>query len=342
MNSNVQRKKGELIMKKFSIKVFALVIALTMVAACFVGCAKKEEIVIYTSIEDYRVEYMQKRLNEQFPDYKITVEYKDSGSHAAAIKAAGKDVACDITHDLEYGHAQAIAADGALADLTGIVDFSVFSEDIVESKYYLPEVRNGGAIIINPAVLEREGIDAPKSYADLLDPKYKGLISMPNPASSGTGYMFLLNLVNEWGEEEALEYFDALSENVLSFTSSGSGPVNALIGGEVAVGLGMTSQAVTKINEGAELDIVFFEEGSPYSVYGQGIIAGREENEAVVEVFKFLANEITEEMNELYYPEKLFADKSFSVENFPKDIVYGDMSNNTAERKDALLKKWNH
>lgn len=329
-------------MKKFSIKVFALVIALTMVAACFVGCAKKEEIVIYTSLEDYRLEYVQKRLNEQFPDYKITVEYKDSGSHAAAIKAAGKDVACDITYNLEYGYAEAIAADGVFADLTNIVDFSSFSEDVVKSNYYLPQERNGGAIIINPAVLEREGIDAPKSYADLLDPKYKGLISMPNPASSGTGYMFLLNLVNEWGEEEALEYFDALAENVLSFTSSGSGPVNALIGGEVAVGLGMTSQAVTKINEGAELDIVFFEEGSPYSVYGQGIISGREENEAVVEVFKFLANEITEEMNELYYPEKLFADKSFSVENFPKDIVYGDMSNNTAERKDALLKKWNH
>ena len=329
-------------MKKICLRVLAFLIALTAVAACFVGCAKKEEIVIYTSLEDYRIEYVQKRLDEQFPDYKITIEYKDSGSHAAAIKAAGKDVACDITYNLEYGYAQAIADDGILADLTGIVDFSIFSEDVVKSKYYLPQERNGGAIIINPAVLEREGLEAPKSYKDLLDPKYKGLISMPNPASSGTGYMFLLNLVNEWGEDEAFEYFDALSENVLSFTSSGSGPVNALISREVAVGLGMTSQAVTKINEGAELDVVFFEEGSPYSVYGQGIIAGHEENEAVVEVFKFLATEITEEINRLYYPEKLFADKSFSVENFPENIVYGDMSNNTSERKDALLKKWNH
>ena len=329
-------------MKNIPFKLLVVIIAIATVSACFVGCAQKEEIVIYTSCEDYRVEYMQKRLNEQFPDYKITVEYKDSGAHAAAIKAAGKDVACDITYNLEYGYAQAVADEGILADLTRIVDFSVFTEDVVKSKYYLPQERNGGAIIINPAVLEREGLDAPKSYEDLLDPKYEGLISMPNPASSGTGYMFLLNLVNEWGEDKAFEYFDALSKNVLSFTSSGSGPVNALIGGEVAVGLGMTSQAVTKINEGAELDIVFFEEGSPYSVYGQGIIAGHEENEAVVEVFKFLATEITEEMNELYYPEKLFADKRFSVENFPKDIVYGNMSNNTSERKDALLKKWNH
>ena len=323
-------------------KLFLVALALMMVAACFTGCAKKKEILIYTSCEDYRVEYMQKRLNEQFPDYKITVEYRDSGSHAAAIKASGKDVACQITHDLEYGHAQTIAADGILADLSDIVDFSVFSEDLVESKYYLPEVRNGGAIIINKTVIEREGLDVPTSYEDLLDPKYKGLISMPNPASSGTGYMFLLNLVNAWGEEEAFEYFDALSENVLSFTSSGSGPVNALVGGEVAVGLGMTSQAVTKINEGADLEILFFEEGSPYSVYGQGIIAGNEDDEAVVEVFKFIATTLTEEMNELYYPEKLFADKSFTIKNFPENIVYGDMKDNTAARKEELLKKWSH
>ena len=319
-----------------------IVLSLFMIATCFTGCSKKEEIIIFTSCEDYRVEYMQSRLNEQFPDYKIIIEYKDSGSHAAAIKAAGKDVACHITHDLEYGYAQTIASDGILADLTGIIDFSAFSEELVESRYYAPEVRNGGTIIINPAVLEREGIDAPTCYEDLLDPKYKDLISMPNPASSGTGYMFLLNLVNEWGEDEAFEYFDALSKNVLSFTSSGAGPVNSLINGEAAIGLGMTSQAVTKINEGAELELVFFEEGSPFSVYGQGIIAGNEENSAVVEVFKFLATTVTEEMNELYYPEMLFKNKTVSIKNFPENIIYGDMSNNTSERKDALLKKWNH
>ena len=55
------------------------------------------------------------------------------------------------------------------------------------------------------------------------------MISMPNPKSSGTGYMFCKALVNEWGEEKALEYFDKLSENILSYTSSGSGPINALI-----------------------------------------------------------------------------------------------------------------
>ena len=85
------------------------------------------------------------------------------------------------------------------------------------------------------------------------------MISMPNPKSSGTGYMFCKALVNEWGEEKALEYFDKLSENILSYTSSGSGPINALIMKEAAIGLGMTPQAVAKINEGqAQLKIKYF------------------------------------------------------------------------------------
>ena len=62
--------------------------------------------------------------------------------------------------------------------------------------------------------------------------------------------MFLKALVNSMGEEEAFAYFDKLSENILQFTSSGSGPVNSLVSGEAVIALGMTPQAVTQINEG--------------------------------------------------------------------------------------------
>ena len=130
----------------------------------------------------------------------------------------------------------------------------------------------------------------------------------------------LLSLVNAWGEEEAFEYFDKLSDNVLSFTSSGSGPVNALVCKEVAIGLGMTAHAVQEINDGENLEVIFFEEGSPYSLYGQGIIAGNETDEAVVEVFTYLAGELSEELCAAFYPEKIYADKDFTLEKFPQNI----------------------
>ena len=332
-------------MKNLLSRVLSLTLAAVMFSAClsFTSCGeKKKRIVIYTSAEDFQVEYMQDKLNETFPDLDIVLEYKSSGDHAAILKSAGTKAECHITHDLEYGYAAELEKLGVLANLDGLVDFSQFTEDTTPSLCYSPELRNGGAIILNMDVIEAKNLDIPTSYEDLLDPQYKNLISIPNPKASGTGYMFLLSLVNAWGEEKAFSYFDKLSENLLSFTSSGSGPVNALVGKEVAVGFGMTAHAVQEINNGENLKIVFFEEGSPYSLYGQGIIAGKENDEDVVKVFKYIATQLTIEKCERFYPEKIFKDKDFTIENYPSDISYADMSNNTPERKAALLDKWNH
>lgn len=149
-------------------------------------------------------------------------------------------------------------------------DFSVFLDEIVPaSRKVVPECKNGGCIIISPSALKEKGLAVPASYEELLDPGYRGLISMPSPSSSGTGYMFLRQLVNEWGEDEAFAYFEKLTENILHYTSSGSGPVNDLIQGEAAIGLGMTAQAAVEIADGADLQIIFFGEGSPYSMVRQ-------------------------------------------------------------------------
>lgn len=329
-------------MKKILRAAFvALFIAATL-AASLVGCAAKKKVIIYTSMEDYRIEYMQKKLDEKFPDYDVVLEYKSSGEHATTLKAAGKNSECDITYNLEYIYAQELADLGVLANLDGISDFSVFVDDMVESTYYLPQEKLSCAIAVNTESLRERKLPAPASYEDLLDPMYKGLISMPNPASSGTGYAFLLNLVNEWGEEAAYEYFDKLSENILSFTSSGSAPVNSLVSGEVVIAFGMTSQTVLKINEGAPLEFLEFEEGAPYAKYAQGVIAGKETDKAVMEVFEYLSTELTMANHQLYFPDTLYKDVKAHVDNYPDDIKYGNMSNYDYKTKGELLDKWKH
>ena len=323
-------------------KYLAAVLAV-MLCVLLPGCADSTEnsVVIYTSAENYRVDHMRQRLAEEFPQYDIYFEYMTTGNQAAKLLAEGTDTDCDITYDLEYTYLERLAEAGVLADLSEY-DYSVFCEDAVKSTYYMPDYRNGGAVIVNPGVLQRYGLEKPSCYEDLLKPEYKNLISMPNPATSGTGYMFLLAMVNARGEEAAFAYFDALAENVLQFTSSGSGPVNALIQGEAAIGLSITGTAVTAINDGAELEILFFEEGSPYALYGQGIIAGREDRQAVREVYDFLYSTYGYENCENFYPEPIYANRIFTVENYPSDIAYCDMSGDTSARKEQLLSKWKY
>ena len=129
-------------------------------------------VVIYSGAEEYRNEYFLKRLKEEFPDYDISIEYMPTGNLAAKLAAEGTSTDMDIFYDLDYSYAGLV--EQYLADVSNY-DQSIYLEDcIVKSNKYLCEVRNGGAIIINPDVLAAKGLAEPTSYADLIKPEYKG------------------------------------------------------------------------------------------------------------------------------------------------------------------------
>ena len=327
-------------MKKALSLVCLLLAACLLLSSCGTGTSAKDnnKVVVWTSGEDYKNDNYLRGLQAKFPEYEFVMEYMNSSTIAAKILAEGKNTVCDIILSNEYGYLEMCSEHLATLDS---FDFSIFLEEIVPaSKKYTPEVKNGGAVIINRDVITARGLEVPTSYEDLLDPQYKGLISMPNPASSGTGYMFLRNLTNAMGEDQAFEYFTKLTENILQYTSSGSGPINALVQGEVAIGLGMTSQAVVEINQGAPLEILFFQEGSPYSMYGNAVLAKSADRACVMEAFTFLATEMCKDNHEKYFPDQIFKDYKAEIEGFPTDINYGDMSNDTLEEKERLVSKW--
>lgn len=322
-------------------RIIALALALVMLLGVMSSCSKeREKVVIYTVAATNRLEDMTKQLAEKFPDYDITISYISTGELAAKLLAEGTETECDIVHDLSYPYLDQLETAGTLADLSGMVDYSRFMDDVVTSNHYVIECRTGGAIVLNTEVMAEKGLDEPKSYEDLLDPQYKGLISMPNPNSSGTGYMFLKSLVNAWGEEAAFDYFEKLSANVLQFTSSGNAPLNSLVSREVAIGLCMTMSSVQQINAGEPLKILFFKEGSPSAMYGQAIIEGKQERQCVKDVFEYLTTDFLDFTLENYVPEQVYKDKTFTMENSPENIVYSDMSGNTSEEQERLLSMW--
>ena len=323
-------------------KIIYLAVVLFLLGMA-VSCEKKEsnEVLIFTSSEDFRIEHLQNRLNEQFPRYSVTVNYMTTGSLAAKLKAEGTVTDCDIIGELDSAYLEGILDN--LADLSSM-NTSIFLDDLIPShKRYLPFYRSSGSIIINESFLAGRNIPVPASYRDLLRSEYRGIISMPNPRSSGTGFFFLKNLVNEWGEDAAFEYFDRFAENVLQFTSSGSGPVNALIQGEVGIALGMTFHAVNTINRGIPLRIEIFQEGSPYMIYGMAMIRGKDSRQAVREVFDFYVNVLTMEDKELFAPEQVFKNQVNNIPNYPQNIRYANMRGiEDLDEKDRLLEIWRH
>lgn len=329
-------------MKKLK-KAAAIALTAAICAGMFSGCSSKKTITIYSSAEDYRNEHARQMLKEKFPEYEISLVDISTGDLAAKIAAEGKDSDADIILELETTYLEKVS--DSLAELS-TVDFGIFEEAYVpESHKYTPWLLMSGAVIVDTKTLADKGLEKPTSYDDLLKPEYKGLISMPNPKSSGTGYIFLLNMVNERGEEAAFEYFDKLAENISGkgFTTSGSGPVKELLQGEAAIGLGMTFQAATEITNGAEFEILFFEEGAPYTTYSSAVVAGKETDEDVMKVFDYILSDVSPEDKRLYNPEKIFKNQEGSLENFPENIPYGNMEGiRDIDLKESLLEKWNH
>ena len=324
-------------------RVIALVLVIVMLLGVCSGFTKgREQIIIYsTDVQSY-IDTLQELFAERFPDYDIIIEAIATGQQARLL-AEGTDTECDISMQLTYNNYHQLEEAGLLADLSDVVDFSRYNDDVNLSTYYSLEDLLIGAIEVNTDMLEKLGLPEPTSYEDLLDPQYKGLIVAADPRTSGTGYMHLKSLVNAWGDEEAFDYFEKLAENVIQFTGSGSGVTNSVIQGEAAIGLGDVTLATEAIAAGEPLKMLFFEEGAPYTLYGQAIIAGKEERQCVREVFQYMTGEMWEEIEEKFPARVLnaFTDDAGELpEGVPENFTLGDMGNDSAEEQERLLSMW--
>ena len=320
-------------MKKYICLIFLFIVLITT------GCSKKDgQVVIYTSMEENRNKALKEQLAERFPDKDIIVQYLSTGNSAAKIKNEGTNVEADIVLDLETAHMANLEEN--FADLSSF-DTSIYLDGVNKSNRYLTWTKYTMALIIDKNYFDKHNLSVPKTYDDLLKSEYKNLIAIPDPKTSGTGYAFYLNVVNIMGEDNAIEYFKKLKNNLREFTTSGSGPTNLLKQGEIAIAMGMTSQGVEAINEGYNFKIVSLKTGAPYNTTSFGIIKGRENKENVREVFEWLMNDFGKYDKEYFLPDKILKNQEVKVKNYPTNLKDAKMDGiDSVSVKQDLISKW--
>lgn len=320
-------------MKKYICLIFLFILLITT------GCSKKAgQVVIYTSMEENRNKALKEQLAEKFPDKDIVVQYLSTGNSAAKIKNEGTNVEADIVLDLETAHMANLEEN--FADLSSF-DTSIYLDEVNKSNRYLTWTKYTMALIIDKNYFDKHNLSVPKTYDDLLKSEYRNLIAIPDPKTSGTGYAFYLNVVNIMGEDNAIEYFKKLKNNLREFTTSGSGPTNLLKQGEIAIAMGMTSQGVEAINEGYNFKIVSLKTGAPYNTTSFGIIKGRENKENVREVFEWLMNDFGKYDKEYFLPDKILKNQEVKVKNYPTNLKDAKMDGiDSVSVKQVLISKW--
>ena len=124
----------------------------------------------------------------------------------------------------------------------------------------------------NTELLAKRKLAAPKSWADLIKPEYKGEIQMANAASSGTSYTVIATLVQLMGEEKAFQYMAALHKNVSTYTRSGVAPAKAAARGETAVSISFVHDITTEAGQGFPVASVTPLEGTGAEIGSMSIV----------------------------------------------------------------------
>jgi iron(III) transport system substrate-binding protein len=199
------------------------------------------------------------------------------------------------------------------------------------------------AICFNRIVAQQRNLPRPTSWADLLNPAFRGQISMPNPASSGTGFLTVAGWIGAQGEAPAWDFMTRLHDNISVYTHSGSAPCNNAARGEVGLGLSFDMRAITLVNQGAPIDVIVPTDGVGYDLEATAILRGTRNLDAARRLADFA---VSREANALYgrfYAMLARADVEPTVRGYPPEfaqrLVSADFSA-IARDRDRILREW--
>ena len=306
-------------------------------------------VVIYTAAEDERIAYLQAELDKNFPNVEIVIQSLGTGQMLSKLQAEGTNGDCDIFYDLEVVNAEIIlnANPDLFVDLDDY-DFSIYDSSVTgytdRHHKYAVNGKTAGAFLVNTKMLEEKGLPVPATYEDMLDSRYAGLISMPSPKSSGTGYSYYNGMVTILGEEAGQSYFETLNPNIMEYTTSGSAPAKSAVRGDVAIAYGLLWQCVQYANENEGMTVVIPDKGLAFDLFTMGMISGHEAKDSVKEVFTYLYNDLNKPQCAKFNPDKIYVDMpAAEIPNYPAS--YNEITMNGLfdfEYKQNLLDAWKY
>jgi len=269
-----------------------LLFSVVTVSAVFAGGgrARAGELVVYSSVDEANA---MRILNAFTADTGIRVNFVflSTGPAMARIQAERHNPQADVWLGGPAENHSIIRDDGLTLPYRGGNFNALQSAFRCPNGYWRSFYMNPMAFAVNTEMLSRINAPIPRSWQDLLNPVYRGLIQMPSPQTSGTAFNMVASLVALWGEERAFEFMRALNPNIQTFTASGTAPAAAVSTGACAIAIQFTPAFFESIDRGFPLEVIFPSEGVWFENPAVSILTGTRNLEAAQALVSWLTSE---------------------------------------------------
>lgn len=305
----------------------------------------KTELTVYTAVEAEDLKRYAAAFNQDHPDIEIKWVRDSTGIITAKLLAEKNNPQADIIWGLAATSLLLMKAEGMLEAYApaGLDKLDPKFRDRDDPPYWTGMDAWVAAICYNTVEGEKHGLPVPTSWQDLTKSVYKGHLAMPNPNSSGTGFLDVSSWLQMFGEKDGWAFMDGLHENIDHYTHSGSKPCKQAAAGEIPIGISFAFRGAKSKASGAPIEIVIPSEGIGWDMEATAIVAGTDDLEAA----KTLADwSVTETANKLYnegYAVVAIPGLAKPVEHFPAGIAEAMIENDfewSANNRNAILKEW--
>lgn len=319
--------------------------AVTGLALAFAGAATAQtKLTVYTALENEQLKPLKDAFEKATPGIEIVWVRDSTGVITARLLAEKDNPKADVIWGVSVSSVALFDQQGMLLGYTpkGADKMKSTFMDSKKPMMWTGIDAYASVIVFNTKEGAAKKVSQPKEWADLVNPAYKGMIVMPNPASSGTGYLMVSAWLQSMGEKAGWEFMDKLHQNVAVYTHSGSAPCVQAARGERVVGLCLDMRGASEKTKGAPIEVAV-PKNNGWEIEASAIVKGTKNLDAAKKLIDWSVSKEAAQIYAETYALVAHKEVKAAPKNYPGDMEQKLVKNDfgwMGKERGRILAEW--